>query len=92
MEWVRVADCSTRYLMIYRGRPLRKEEIDRETPDSVLLKVLNLTLVLLCLFHAGKGSQVAALAGRFILLTRVQTIFTGFEFADHNQDGCEGST
>ena len=49
----------------------------------MLLEELHLAFVLPCFFKRGKRPQIAPLAGRFTLLTRVQTIFAGFEFADH---------
>ena len=49
----------------------------------MLLEELHLAFVLPCFFKRRKRPQIAPLAGRFTLLTRVQTIFAGFEFADH---------
>jgi len=49
----------------------------------MLLEVLHLALVLLGLLERCKCSEVAAFAGRGVLLAGVQTEFTGFEFANH---------
>jgi hypothetical protein len=49
----------------------------------MLLEELHLAFVLPRLLKRGKRPQIAPLARRFTLLTRVQTIFAGFEFADH---------
>jgi hypothetical protein len=58
-------------------------EVIRYTVASMLLEELHLAFVLPCLLKRGKRPQIAPFAGRFTLLTRVQTIFAGFEFADH---------
>jgi hypothetical protein len=58
-------------------------EVIRCTVASMLLEELHLAFVLPRLLKRGKCPQIAPLARRFTLLTRVQTIFAGFEFADH---------
>jgi len=58
-------------------------KVIRCTVASMLLEELHLAFVLPCLLKRGERPQIAPLAGRFTPLTRVQTIFAGFEFADH---------
>jgi hypothetical protein len=50
---------------------------------SVPLEILDVAFVLLRLLKRVEGTQVAALAGRRILLTRIQAELTGFEFSYH---------
>ena len=64
-------------------------EVIRCIVASMLLEELHLSFVLPCLLKRGKRPQIAPLACRFTLLTRVQTIFAGFEFADHMQMDAE---
>ena len=47
------------------------------------LEILHFALVLFGLFHRRECAKIAALAGRGVLLSRIESIFTGFEFADH---------
>jgi hypothetical protein len=58
-------------------------ELSVGTFASMLLEELHLAFVLPRLLKRGKRPQIAPLARRFTLLSRVQTIFAGFEFADH---------
>jgi hypothetical protein len=58
-------------------------EVIRCTVASMLLEELHLAFVLPCLLKRGVRPRIAPLAGRFTPLTRVRTIFVGFEFADH---------
>jgi hypothetical protein len=50
---------------------------------SVTFEKLHGTLVSLSSFSAREGAQVAALSSFGILLSRVQTVLAGFQFADH---------
>jgi hypothetical protein len=49
----------------------------------VPFEILNFSLVLFRRLTRGEGSQISALAGLGVLLSRVQTVITGFEFPDH---------
>ena len=51
------------------------------------LEVLHITLVLFGLGESGKSTEIAALARRGVLLSRIQPELPGFELADHgNRD------
>src|SRR5258708_7183312 len=51
---------------------------------SVPLEILYLPFVLFRRLPRGKGAKIAALAGIGIGLARIEAIFAGFEFADHD--------
>jgi hypothetical protein len=48
-------------------------------------EVLDILLVLLGFLAAGEGAEVASLAGGGVLLAGIETIFAGFELADHRE-------
>src|SRR6516225_9281090 len=50
-----------------------------------MLEKLDGTLVFLGGLSGRESAQVAALAGASILLARIQPIFAGFEFSDHDE-------
>src|SRR5579862_9104661 len=52
------------------------------------LEVLNFAFVLLCLLQSCKRAKVFALACFSVLLPRVQSILSGFKFANHEEKGC----
>lgn len=55
-----------------------------EQPDSlVAFEVLHIALVLFGLIKRRESAQVATFASIWILLLRIQTELSGFEFADH---------
>jgi hypothetical protein len=54
----------------------------------VSLEVLNLPLVQLGFLFAGEGAEIAALAGGRVLPAGVETVFAGFEFANHTKKRC----
>jgi membrane-associated protease RseP (regulator of RpoE activity) len=54
------------------------------------LEVLDGALVLLCLFTRRKSAEVAALARGGILFAGIETIFAGFELADHIEKDAGG--
>jgi hypothetical protein len=54
----------------------------------MFLEVLHRALVLFCFFKCVKGAEIAPFPRRFGLLSRIQTIVAGFEFADHNWSRC----
>src|ERR1700691_1083795 len=56
--------------------------------SSVPLEVLYCAFVLLCFFQSREGAQVAALARLGIFLSRIQSKFSGFEFANHVSVRC----
>ena len=61
------------------------EEVDviRLRPASMPLEILHFALVLLGGLARGKRAEVAPLAGARIGLARVEAVFAGGEFADH---------
>src|SRR5262249_36280815 len=58
----------------------------RETSSS--LEILHGALVLLRGGAAGKGAEIAPLAGVRILFARIEPVFAGGEFANHDADSC----
>jgi hypothetical protein len=49
------------------------------------LEVLHFAFVLFGLIECSECAKVAALSGRRILFSRIQTVLPGFEFANHSQ-------
>jgi hypothetical protein len=50
---------------------------------SMLLEILDGALMLLCFLKRVERAEIASFSCRFALLSRIQTIFAGFEFTDH---------
>lgn len=53
-------------------------------------EILNLAFVLLGGFAGVEGAEVAAAAGLFIFLARIEAVFSGFEFSDHRSLPAKG--
>src|ERR1051326_4063399 len=51
------------------------------------LEVLYFAFVLFGCLASGKSAQILPFVGSGIFLSRVETIFTGFEFANHTETG-----
>src|SRR5215831_1949251 len=66
--------CAIRPLLARRGEESR----------SPALEILHGALVLLRGGTAGKGAEIAPLAGLRILFTRIEPVFSGREFANHD--------
>ncbi len=49
----------------------------------MFFEILNFLLMLLGLLQSLEGPKIAALSGRLVLLTRIQTIFARFQLAYH---------
>jgi hypothetical protein len=62
---------------------LRQDENAGRSSDLMPLKVLNCSLVFLRCHLCLERSQIPPLSRFWILLSRVQPIFTGLEFPDH---------
>lgn len=52
--------------------------------SSMLLEILYLALMLLCFLKRVERAEIASFPCGFALLSRIQAIFAGFEFTDHN--------
>jgi len=55
----------------------------------VPLEKLHSALVILSRFFSIEGSEVSTAAGFRILLTRIQTVLTGLQFANHVESPAE---
>ena len=57
--------------------------------DSVPLEILHFAFVLLGGFLGVERAKVATLAGLRILLARIKSILSGFQFPDHGESVCK---
>jgi hypothetical protein len=67
------------------GRFVKDSETRMNDSSSMPLEILDLAFVLFGSFLRVERAKVATLAGLRILLTRIKSILSGFQFSDHDE-------